>query len=165
MAPEAGRAGEAQCAALFGIGWGIAGFCPGPAIAAPTSPGSRLIPKVIDIELRTRFSKAFGRQRPRLAMPRGTAARTSCRIPWETASIRKFQSDLVSRSTSARSQLACLSALPKVTVPRCECAIRSAGKRKVTVVPMPTSLCISIDPPCNSSNDLVSGRPSPVPSC
>ena len=49
-------------------------------------------------------------------------------------------------------------------VPVAACnTIRSGGKRIVTVVPMPNSLCRSNEPPCNSTNDLVSGRPSPEP--
>ena len=43
-------------------------------------------------------------------------------------------------------------------------ARRETGKRMVTVVPMPTSLCRSRIPPWSSTRLLASGSPRPVPS-
>ena len=42
--------------------------------------------------------------------------------------------------------------------------LRSAGKRMVTVVPVPSVLSITIVPSCSSVIDLTSDRPNPVPS-
>jgi uncharacterized membrane protein YedE/YeeE len=36
-------------AALFGIGWGLAGFCPGPAVASITSPSHNATPFVLSM--------------------------------------------------------------------------------------------------------------------
>ncbi len=40
---------------------------------------------------------------------------------------------------------------------------RSGGKRSVTVVPLPMTLCTSSAPPWASRNDLAKGNPRPVP--
>jgi len=36
-------------AALFGVGWGVAGFCPGPAVASVASESKNAIPFVISM--------------------------------------------------------------------------------------------------------------------
>ena len=52
-----------------------------------------------------------------------------------------------SKQNPARPQLAALFSMPNESVLSNDATIRSAGKRTVTVVPWPTSLCRSNDPP------------------
>ena len=47
--------------ALFGLGWGLSGYCPGPAVASLSSPDAPLLGFLLAVGIGLLMSSAFGR--------------------------------------------------------------------------------------------------------
>lgn len=64
-------------AALFGVGWGLGGFCPGPAITSLASGNTAVVTFVISMLVGMYLFKLTEHQRPHPASPARKAAATA----------------------------------------------------------------------------------------
>lgn len=60
-------------AALFGIGWGIGGYCPGPGLVSAASGSLPAVVFVLSMAAGMKIEHALGQRKPRAPLPRRSA--------------------------------------------------------------------------------------------